>query len=109
MLATRVLDLSFFVEAGFKVTGSDNPIYPPMDKIIANLNITPDVGFKTENIEKNLPDFIILANVVSRLSAALKKNDELEEILNQNPLRKEETESEYLERKYICHILEVIQ
>lgn len=74
----------FFVEAGFKVTGSDNPIYPPMDKIIANLNIVPDVGFKAENITKNNPDFIILANVVSRISASLKKNDELEEILSQN-------------------------
>ena len=63
----------FFVEAGFKVTGSDNPIYPPMDKIIANLNIVPDVGFNAENIAKNNPDFIVLANVVSRLSASLKK------------------------------------
>jgi UDP-N-acetylmuramate: L-alanyl-gamma-D-glutamyl-meso-diaminopimelate ligase len=74
----------FFVEAGKKVTGSDNPIYPPMDKIIANLNITPDIGFLSENISKNNPDYIVLANVVSRLSANLKPNDELEEILSQN-------------------------
>ncbi|MES2614060.1 MAG: Mur ligase family protein [Bdellovibrionota bacterium] len=74
----------FFVEDGYKVTGSDNPIYPPMDKIIADLNIVPDVGFLAENIKKNSSDFIILANVVSRLSASLKQNDELEEILNQN-------------------------
>ncbi len=74
----------FFKEAGYNITGSDNPIYPPMDKLIAGLNIVPEVGFNAENIKKNQPDFIVLANVVSRLSATLKKNDELEEILKQN-------------------------
>lgn len=69
---------------GYKVTGSDNPIYPPMDKLIADLGITPDVGFLAENIKKQTPQSIILANVVSRLSASLKKNDELEEILRTN-------------------------
>lgn len=74
----------FFVESGYKVTGSDNPIYPPMDALIASLKICPDVGFESQNIQKNSPDFLVLANVVSRLSANLKKNNELEEILNQN-------------------------
>lgn len=69
---------------GYQVTGSDNPIYPPMDKLIAHLGIKPDVGFRAENITKNKPDAIVLANVVSRTSAALKKNDELEEILAGN-------------------------
>uniref|UniRef100_UPI0037C52868 Mur ligase family protein n=1 Tax=Silvanigrella sp. TaxID=2024976 RepID=UPI0037C52868 len=72
-----------FQEAGYTVTGSDTPIYPPMDKVISDLGIKPDVGFKAENIFNNKPDAIILANVVSRLSASLKKNDELEEILSQ--------------------------
>ena len=72
-----------FQEAGYKVTGSDTPIYPPMDKVIADLGIKPDVGFNAENIQKHKPDAIILANVVSRLSASLKKNEELEEILSQ--------------------------
>jgi len=71
-----------FKAAGYKVSGSDNPIYPPMDKVIADLGIKPDVGFSAENITKHQPDAIILANVVSRLSASLKKNDELEEILS---------------------------
>nr|BFD33003.1 hypothetical protein GTC16762_26210 [Pigmentibacter ruber] len=72
-----------FKAANYKVTGSDTPIYPPMDKVIADLDIKPDVGFLAENIKKNNPDVVILANVVSRLSASLKKNDELEELLQQ--------------------------
>ncbi|WGL59069.1 Mur ligase family protein [Pigmentibacter sp. JX0631] len=72
-----------FKAANYKVTGSDTPIYPPMDKVIADLGIKPDVGFLAENIQKNNPDAVILANVVSRLSASLKKNEELEELLQQ--------------------------
>ena len=69
--------------AGYTVSGSDTPIYPPMDKVISDLGIKPDVGFLAENISKHTPDAIILANVVSRLNASLKKNEELEEILAQ--------------------------
>jgi UDP-N-acetylmuramate: L-alanyl-gamma-D-glutamyl-meso-diaminopimelate ligase len=72
-----------FQSAGYTVSGSDTPIYPPMDKVISDLGINPDVGFLAENIRKHTPDAIILANVVSRLSASLKKNEELEEILSQ--------------------------
>ncbi len=70
--------------AGYSISGSDNPIYPPMDKIIADLGIIPDVGFLNGTIDKHHPDAIILANVVSRISASLKKNDELEDILTKN-------------------------
>lgn len=72
-----------FQSAGYMISGSDTPIYPPMDKVISDLGIKPDVGFLAENISKHNPDAIILANVVSRLSASLKKNEELEEILSQ--------------------------
>lgn len=72
-----------FTAAQYKVTGSDTPIYPPMDKVIADLGIKPDVGYLAENIKNNQPDAVILANVVSRLSASLKKNLELEELLAQ--------------------------
>ena len=74
----------FFVESGIKVTGSDGPIYPPMDKIVANLNVTPDLGFHKENITKNGPDFIVLANIISQYNPNKKTNDELAEILRQN-------------------------
>ncbi|APJ03062.1 Mur ligase family protein [Silvanigrella aquatica] len=72
-----------FKSAGYVVSGSDTPIYPPMDKVIADLGIKPDVGFLAENIQKHSPDALVLANVVSRMSASLKKNDELEYILSQ--------------------------
>lgn len=72
-----------FQKAGYSVSGSDNPIYPPMDKVISDLGIKPDIGFLASNITKNNPDIIVLANVVSRVSANLKKNEELEEILGQ--------------------------
>ena len=73
----------FFKEAGFELSGSDDPIYPPMDKVINQLNVKPEVGFNSDNISKNNPDIIVLANVVSRLSGSLKKNLELDSILNQ--------------------------
>lgn len=73
-----------FAKSGYHVTGSDNPIYPPMDKLIKDLHIEPEVGFFAKNIQKTSPDMIILANAVGRKSANLTKNEELEEILNQN-------------------------
>ncbi len=73
-----------FKEAGYNLLGSDNPIYPPMDRIIKNLGIEPFVGFSPENIEKSNPDAIILANVLSRRNAELKSNSELEHILTKH-------------------------
>lgn len=73
-----------FAKSGYQVTGSDNPIYPPMDKLIKDLGIEPEVGFFAKNIQKTAPDMVILANAVSRRSANLTKNEELEEILTQS-------------------------
>lgn len=53
------------VAQGYKVTGSDgNIIYPPMSDVIANLGITPMVGYNRENIIKERPDLVIVGNVV---------------------------------------------
>ncbi|MBX9704013.1 MAG: hypothetical protein K2X39_07645, partial [Silvanigrellaceae bacterium] len=68
----------------YVVSGSDSPIYPPMDKVIADLGIQPYIHFKAENIENAHPDFIVLANVLSRVGASLQSNEELEHILQQN-------------------------
>lgn len=70
-----------FKSAGYHVTGSDNPIYPPMSDVIASLGISPQVGYKSENIGQANPDFVILANAISRIGADLKQNDELETLL----------------------------
>ncbi len=73
-----------FRSAGFSMTGSDNPIYPPMDAVIKELGITPQVGFTADNIKKTSADFIVLSNVITRLNGELKPNHELEEILANN-------------------------
>lgn len=72
-----------FKSAGYNVTGSDNPIYPPMSDVISALGIKPQVGYKPENIDEANPDFVILANAISRIGADLKQNDELEALLQQ--------------------------
>lgn len=69
---------------GYEVSGSDNVVYPPMDKVLIDLQIKPDVGYKKENIINRKIDMIVMGNVMSRKTAALQKNEELEEILQQN-------------------------
>jgi UDP-N-acetylmuramate: L-alanyl-gamma-D-glutamyl-meso-diaminopimelate ligase len=71
-------------KAGYQVSGSDNTIYPPMDKVLSDLEIVPDVGFRKENISSRHIDAIIMGNVMSRKTASLQKNEELEEIFERN-------------------------
>ena len=52
-----------------------------MDKVLADLHIVPDEGFKKENITNRKIDAIVIGNVMSRKTAALQKNEELEAIL----------------------------
>ena len=73
-----------FKTAGFPLSGSDNPIYPPMDKVIKDLGIEPAVGYQALNIETFEPDAIVLANVITRKNAELKPNLELEHLLKTN-------------------------
>lgn len=70
--------------AGYHISGSDNAIYPPMDKVLADLKIIPDIGFKRENIVSRHIDAIVMGNVMSRKTASLQKNEELEEILQRH-------------------------
>ncbi len=73
-----------FCDAGFSLTGSDTPIFPPMDKVIADMGIDLCVGYEASNIDKNHPDVVVLSNVISRKNAALQGNPELERILETN-------------------------
>jgi UDP-N-acetylmuramate: L-alanyl-gamma-D-glutamyl-meso-diaminopimelate ligase len=73
-----------FKSAGFNLTGSDTPIFPPMDKVIADMGITPCVNYEAKNITETKPDVVVLSNVISRKNAALQGNAELEEILEHN-------------------------
>lgn len=50
---------------GFKVTGSDQNVYPPMSILLANQQIEIITGYDIEQL-KNAPDLVIIGNVLSR-------------------------------------------
>lgn len=50
---------------GFKVTGSDEGVYPPMSDYLKSLGIEIMEGFKPENLDVN-PDLVIVGNTVKR-------------------------------------------
>lgn len=52
-------------ERGFKVTGSDQNVYPPMSTQLENLGIKIMQGYKRENLNPR-PDFVIVGNVISK-------------------------------------------
>ncbi|XDZ50594.1 UDP-N-acetylmuramate:L-alanyl-gamma-D-glutamyl-meso-diaminopimelate ligase [Neisseriaceae bacterium CLB008] len=64
-------------EAGFRVTGCDAQVYPPMSTQLEALGIEVIEGFAPEQIELN-PDVYVIGNVVKR------GNPLMEAILNQN-------------------------
>ena len=51
-------------ERGFKITGSDRNIYPPMSTFLKNLGIEIMEGYKSSNL-KPRPDFVVVGNVIS--------------------------------------------
>lgn len=70
-----------FAASHFPISGSDGPIYPPMDKTLRDIGVQPMVGYRPENISGSRPDAVVLANVVSRRNAELKPNLEFEALL----------------------------
>ncbi|MCB0342577.1 MAG: UDP-N-acetylmuramate:L-alanyl-gamma-D-glutamyl-meso-diaminopimelate ligase [Pseudobdellovibrionaceae bacterium] len=52
-------------EMGYKVTGSDQNVYPPMSTQLEKLGIAIMQGYKKENLEPK-PDLVIVGNVISR-------------------------------------------
>lgn len=73
-----------FSSAGFSISGSDNPIYPPMDEVIKHIGLEPIVGYHKETLESVKPDGVVLANVISRKNAELKPNPEMNSLLELN-------------------------
>lgn len=51
-------------EQGYKVTGSDQNVYPPMSTQLEKLGISIFKGYKKENLEPK-PDFVVVGNVIS--------------------------------------------
>lgn len=50
---------------GYKISGSDQNVYPPMSDVLKNLGITIYQGYKKENLNPK-PDFVVVGNVISR-------------------------------------------
>jgi UDP-N-acetylmuramate: L-alanyl-gamma-D-glutamyl-meso-diaminopimelate ligase len=70
-----------FASAKFNISGSDNPIYPPMDEVIRHIGLKQIVGYNADTITQTNPDAVILANVITRRNAELKPNLEMESLL----------------------------
>lgn len=50
---------------GYKITGSDQNIYPPMSDVLKKLNIEVFKGYNKENLIP-APDFVVVGNVITR-------------------------------------------
>ena len=72
-----------FIANGFSVTGSDNPIYPPMDATIKNIGVSPCVGYSAQNLLASNAARVVLANAISRVAADLSPNLEFEALLKE--------------------------
>ncbi|MBF0200170.1 MAG: UDP-N-acetylmuramate:L-alanyl-gamma-D-glutamyl-meso-diaminopimelate ligase [Desulfamplus sp.] len=59
---------SMLRDMGFRVTGSDHNVYPPMSSFLMDKGITLFDGYRPENIEGS-PDLVIIGNAVSRGNA----------------------------------------
>src|SRR3981081_2983301 len=62
-------------ERGFKVTGSDENIYPPMSIFLEERGIPLNAGYRMENIPKDA-DVVVVGNAIKR------GNPEVEAVLN---------------------------
>lgn len=52
-------------DQGYKITGSDQGVYPPMSTQLADLGITITEGYEAKNLEPK-PDLVIVGNVIRR-------------------------------------------
>ncbi|MGH9524949.1 MAG: UDP-N-acetylmuramate:L-alanyl-gamma-D-glutamyl-meso-diaminopimelate ligase [Terriglobales bacterium] len=56
----------------FRVTGSDNAVYPPMSDFLARLGIAVAQPFDAKNLEPR-PDLVVVGNAISRGNAELER------------------------------------
>src|SRR5687768_7454272 len=54
--------------AGYKVTGSDENVYPPMSDMLKEWGIEVFTPYSPDNRDKAKPDLVIIGNVVRRVS-----------------------------------------
>ncbi|MFH0822457.1 MAG: UDP-N-acetylmuramate:L-alanyl-gamma-D-glutamyl-meso-diaminopimelate ligase [Pseudomonadota bacterium] len=65
-----------FLEAGYRVTGSDQAAYPPMSDYLGRLGIRVMEGYDAGNLDE-APDLVVVGNVIRRSNpeaAALEKS-----------------------------------
>ena len=56
-------------EKGYRVTGSDSDVYPPMSDFLDRLAIPVFRGYSAENIPRAQPDLVVIGNALSRGNA----------------------------------------
>ena len=81
-------------QAGFKVTGSDKNVYPPMSDELEGAGIELHQGFDAEQLD-NHPDVIVVGNVMKR------GMDVVERMLNEN--MRYISGPQWLEEHYLTH------
>ena len=59
-------------QRGFRVSGSDNAVYPPMSDFLARLDIPVAQPFAEKNLEPR-PDLVVVGNAISRGNAELER------------------------------------
>ncbi|PIU53233.1 MAG: UDP-N-acetylmuramate:L-alanyl-gamma-D-glutamyl-meso-diaminopimelate ligase [Deltaproteobacteria bacterium CG07_land_8_20_14_0_80_60_11] len=64
-------------EQGYRVTGSDEHVYPPMSTLLEGLGIALQNGYRPENLTP-VPDLVVVGNVIRR------ENPEAQAVLAQN-------------------------
>ncbi len=55
------------MESGYKVTGSDQAVYPPMSDLLAELGVSIMEGYRASNLDVR-PDLVIVGNVIRRVN-----------------------------------------
>jgi UDP-N-acetylmuramate: L-alanyl-gamma-D-glutamyl-meso-diaminopimelate ligase len=63
-------------EAGYRVSGSDGPIYPPMSEVLAGLGLNVFSGYGPETLPPD-SDLVVVGNVVTRTFPVLARLKEL--------------------------------
>src|SRR6476659_6168360 len=81
---------------GFKSTGSDTNVYPPMSSFLETKGIAPMEGYRAENIPADA-DVVVIGNAMTR------GNPEVEAVLNRKILylaRPEVVRNFFLRRRH---------
>jgi UDP-N-acetylmuramate: L-alanyl-gamma-D-glutamyl-meso-diaminopimelate ligase len=57
---------AMLIEKGFRVTGSDQNLYPPMSHHLERLKIPVYLGYDAQNLRRANPDMVVIGNVIRR-------------------------------------------